>query len=298
MMTDARLARIRETASGSGKPRQHGSHRLMLLKHVHLIERQPRERQAQHHILPVLQMIEYLPRGEVHDGEFGPVHGQPPDMLGSRVRPAGTALAARRSEARGFSAVRTDLPGSSLGVSPARGGVTDRLFPGVDHCAGTAQRLAFERGCGASNASAGGSPGAVNGLLGGPSQLEAWLAAGSAAHGRAAPAADAKACIGAGLPALAGTDPGLTAFCMRRSSSIFQAGRAGFCVALALGPAGLFAAAGAQPTVRLAGESTAFSAQPAGQPIPGPLAGAAVFGLARLGIPEACNAGVTAPGGP
>jgi len=208
----ARLARIRETASGSGKPRQHGSHRRMLLKHFHLIERQPRERQAQHHILPVLQMIEYLPRGEVHDGEFGPVHGQPPDMFGSLVRPAGAGLAARGPEARGFSAVRTDLPGCSLGVSPPRGGVSARLPTGVEDRAWTAQRHALERGCVASNASTGGSSGTVNGLLCCPARDQAVLAAGPSGHGAVACAAHADVSVASGLAALARTDSGLAPF--------------------------------------------------------------------------------------
>ena len=212
-------------------------------------------------------------------------------MLGSLVRPAGAGLAARGPEARGFSAVRTDPFGRSLGIAPARGGVTDRLFPGVGHRARSAQRGAFEcPGFASHTASTGAAP-LVEFPFPSPAFFQAGLATRPALNGRTQPAANTESTGLALLASPPASGARATAFCFGRFAAIGSPGKTGCRVPGPLPPAPIVPATGAEPAARLGFGAAAFRAQSGGHPFGGPAAGTGVLGSPGLRVPHVPDAG-------
>ena len=212
-------------------------------------------------------------------------------MFGARVFLSRTGLAARRPKAGGDSASGTDLADPPIAVSPARGGVAARLAPGVEDRARPAQRLALERGGGASHAQPHRAPGIVGRLVGRAPRDEAILAAGPAVHGGLPGAADAHLRVTASSPAPAAAPTPLQPSRGDVFATVFQAGLGGLAVPGTFGRPAPPGAGGAQLPARLVRGSTALAAELARQPILGPLPGAAVLGLAELRIPDPLDAG-------
>ena len=212
-------------------------------------------------------------------------------MFGSLVRTAGAGLAARGPEARGFSAMRTDLPGRSLGVTPPRGGVTGRLFPGVGHRARSTQPGAFERPGPTTHTPSTGPAFGISLPIGQPAVLKTRRAARSGLHRRQFPATEAERGLAPRLLALSGAPAGGAALGICVATAVEPTLAAGPGVVFAVPAALAFAAIGAQPPIRFGFGAAAFRAQAGGHPFVGPAAGTGVLGLASFGVPHAPDAG-------
>ena len=190
--------------------------------------------------------------------------------------------------------MRTNLPGLAIGVPSTCGGVAGGLAPRVDDRAWPAQRLAQERGGTAARTTSLGSSTGICGAVRRAAVLAAGLAARCTLGRRRLPATDAERGLEPLLPAHPAAPPGAGPFGIRALAAIFESRLTGSRVSLPVALPGPLTAGGAQAPVRLVGIGAALAAEPARQTLYGPLAGAAVLGLARLGAPDALDAGLAA----
>ena len=209
---------------------------------------------------------------------------------------AGAGLATGSAE-RWPAATSTNPRGAPLRVAPPVGFVFRLPVPCFHHGAGSAQGRALERRDGTACTKPCGSAVEIRGPIGRPAFLETGRAARSALNRLVGAAAHAKPRVQTCKAALPASPAGLPAFSDGVVTAIRPALGARPAVARAVCASPALAAGCAQAPVGLVRVEAAPATHALGHTCLGPLAGAPVFGLPGLGIPDAFNAGVTAPGG-